>query len=158
MGTGEVCEIPGVGPIPVRVARDRLGDALCHLVITDGVDVTTVCRLGRHIPEALRVALIERDQSCVIDGCGVALGLEFDHWQVDYAQGGTVSLDNLVRLCKHHHRQKTYGGFTLQKSRHGFQLIPPDTPRQPKRPKKKSPRRRPPPPGETEPPLFDPVE
>jgi hypothetical protein len=156
VGTGEVCEIPGVGPVPVQVARDQLGEALLHLVITDGVDVTTVCRLGRHIPDSLRVALIERDRTCVIEGCGTALGLEFDHWQVEYANGGRVSLDNLIRLCKHHHRLKTTKGFTLQETTTGFRLIPPETPRRPKRPRKQTPRKRPPPPGD--PPLFDPEE
>ena len=43
---GEVCEIPGVGPVSVEWARAQLGVALCDLVITDGVDVTTVVRRG----------------------------------------------------------------------------------------------------------------
>ncbi|HEX7443207.1 MAG TPA: HNH endonuclease signature motif containing protein, partial [Acidimicrobiales bacterium] len=90
-----------------------MGDALCDLVITDGVDVTTVCRLGRSVPEALKTAIAERDQRCVVPGCGVALGLERDHWQVDFAKGGVASMDNLARLCTHHHQLKTHHGFAL---------------------------------------------
>ena len=35
----EVCEIVGLGPIPVSVARELLGDAVLKLVITKGIDV-----------------------------------------------------------------------------------------------------------------------
>ncbi len=95
--TGEICEIPGVGPVPLKTARSLMGDAITKLVITSGVDVTTICHLGRSIPSALKTALIERDQTCVVPGCDVAEGLEFDHWGTTFAEGGAVSLDNLVR-------------------------------------------------------------
>ena len=128
---GEVCEIEGVGPIPVDEAIAAMGRALCHLVITDGVDVTTICRMGRNIPLPLALALLERDRTCVVPGCAVTKGLEFDHWQVDYAQGGTISLDNLARLCKHHHRLKTHRGFRLVGGPGQWEFIAPATPKSP---------------------------
>ena len=157
VGDGGICEIPGVGPVSVQVARELMGDALCDLVITNGVDVTTVCRLGRSLPTVLTTAITERDQHCVVPGCGVALGLERDHWQVDFAKGGVASMDNLARLCKHHHQLKTHHGFTLTGGPGQWEWIPPDTPTVTRRPKKKTPRRRPPPTGPplTGPPLFD---
>jgi hypothetical protein len=133
---GEVCEIEGVGPIPVDEAIGAMGRALCHLVITDGVDVTTICRMGRNIPLPLALALLERDRSCVVPGCDVTKGLEFDHWQVDYAHGGTISMENLARLCKHHHRLKTHRGFRLIGGPGHWEFLAPDTPKQPK-PKRK---------------------
>ena len=161
VGEGGICEIPGVGPVSVQVARELMGDALCDLVITDGVDVTTVCRLGRSVPTALATAITERDQHCVVPGCGVALGLERDHWQVDFAKGGVVSMDNLARLCKHHHKLKTHHGFALAGGPGRWEWIPPDTPKVATRKKKKT-GRRPPPPNQTgppdppnDPPLFD---
>jgi hypothetical protein len=129
---GEVCEIEGVGPIPVDEAIEAMGRALCHLVITDGVDVTTICRLGRNIPLPLALALFERDRRCVVPGCAVTTGLEFDHWQVDYAKGGQISMDNLARLCRHHHRLKTHQGFTLIGGPGHWEFLAPDTPKQPK--------------------------
>jgi hypothetical protein len=44
------CEITGIGPVPVRVARHVLGDAIVHLVVTRGRDVATVVHLGRGPP------------------------------------------------------------------------------------------------------------
>ncbi len=135
---GEVCEIEGLGPIPVDEAIATMGRALCHLVVTNGVDVTTISRMGRNIPLPLALALLERDRTCVVPGCDVTKGLEFDHWQVDYAQGGTVSMDNLARLCKHHHRLKTHQGFRLMGGPGQWEFVAPDTPKKPTR----KPRRR----------------
>ena len=51
---GEVCEIPGVGPVPVAHAREVLSHGLLQLVITDGIDVRTVVSTTRHVPRRSR--------------------------------------------------------------------------------------------------------
>ena len=43
----EVCEIAGLGPVPVSTARRVLGESIVKLVITRGVDVLNVTHLGR---------------------------------------------------------------------------------------------------------------
>ncbi len=131
LGPGEICEIPGVGPISLSKAQELLGESLCYLVITDGVDVTTVTRMGRSIPWALKVALCERDQTCVVPGCDVRKGLEFDHWKIDYKDGGQVSLDNLARLCHFHHYQRTYQDFVLSGGTGHWRFDPPARPKPP---------------------------
>jgi hypothetical protein len=150
LGPGEVCEIPGVGPVPVQTARDLLGDALCDLVITNGVDVTTVCHLGRSIPTALDTALLERDRHCVVPGCDVTEGLERDHWIVAFAHGGPATLENLARLCGHHHYLRTHQGFELLGGPGRWRWKPPTTPRPPSGPRgtrrRRTPGRTPPPP------------
>jgi hypothetical protein len=113
IGPGEVCEIPGVGPVSVATARDLMGDALVDLVVTNGVDVTTICHLGRSIPTALRKAVVDRDRTCVVPGCDAAQGLEMDHWGVDFNDDGPASLENIARLCSHHHDLRTHRGFRL---------------------------------------------
>jgi 5-methylcytosine-specific restriction endonuclease McrA len=115
VGPGGRCEIPGVGPIPVEHAHRLLGEALVELIIAHGTDVTTVYSAGRHIPRRVRSALLLRDPRCVVPGCDARLGLENDHWVTDFAKGGLTSLDNLVRICKRHHRDRTHRGFTLDK-------------------------------------------
>src|ERR1700722_5345232 len=132
LSEGEVCEIPGVGPVPIETARSLMGDAITDLVITNGVDVTTVCHLGRSIPRPLKTALMERDQTCVVPGCDVRRGLEIDHWQVSFADGGPATLENLARLCGHHHYLRTHRGFTLDGGPGRWRFSPPKTPKAPK--------------------------
>ena len=113
-GSGQVCEIPGVGPISVETAREVMGNALCRLVITNGVDVTTICNLSRHIPAPIAAALLERDPTCVVPGCNANRYLETDHWQVDFADDGPTAWWNLCHLCSAHHRLKTRGLYILE--------------------------------------------
>jgi hypothetical protein len=156
---GERCEIPGIGPVSVETAIAHLGVALTHLVITDGVDVTTVYSPGRHIPMAIRAALIERDSNCVVPGCDSRLTLENDHWAVDYAKGGPTTLANLARICHRHHQQRTHQGFQLLGGPGKWQWIAPTTPVVPKRPKsKRKPKTKAPPRPDASPPLFDRLE
>jgi hypothetical protein len=110
---GETCEIPGVGPVPLATAVNEVGNAVLRVIITDGVDVRTVCHVGRAIPAHLRTALEDRDEKCVVPGCDVERGLEIDHYQIGFAQDGPTELWNLCRLCKWHHYLKTYSGYAL---------------------------------------------
>jgi len=114
VSSGELCEIAGVGPVPVSTVRSLLPEAFVKVLITDGVDIATVCHVGRSVPAHLRSAIEERDPVCVVPGCDVATGLEIDHWETDFALGGPTSMANLARLCHYHHAMKTYRGFELR--------------------------------------------
>jgi hypothetical protein len=111
---GEICEIPGVGPVPLGRARQMLGDVFLKLVITDGVDVQMVCHAGRHVSSFIDTALQERDHSCVVPGCDAARFLERDHWREEFAEGGPTDLPNLCRLCAKHHGLKHTKGYKLR--------------------------------------------
>ncbi len=111
---GEICEIAGVGPIPVATATEYLGEAFLKLLILDGTEIKTIAHMGRAIPAKLRTAVEERDRVCQVPTCDVTLGLEIDHIK-PFAEGGPASLENLVRLCKRHHLQKTHDGYRLEK-------------------------------------------
>ena len=110
---GETCEIPGVGRVSVAIARAVLGDALLELVITNGIDVSTVITDSRYIRKALNLALEERDPTCVVPGCNATDFLERDHWRKDFAKKGKTAIYNLCRICVFHHRQRTHGGWVL---------------------------------------------
>lgn len=103
---GEICELESHGPVPVGVARRISSDAILKAVVTNSVDITRVAHLGRTIPTHLRTAIETRDRTCVIEGCDIDRHLEIDH-NIPIAVGGPTSLDNLARLCHHHHRHKT---------------------------------------------------
>jgi hypothetical protein len=121
---GEVCEIPGVGPIPVEVARRLAVDSILSVLVTDGVDVTAVAHAGRSIPASVRRALEERDPVCAVPGCGLGEGLEIDHIE-PFAQGGKTTLANLVRLCHWHHYLKTHHRYRLERDDGSWQWIEP---------------------------------
>jgi hypothetical protein len=123
---GETCSIPGFGPVPVSLARTLMGDAILELVITKGVNVTTVISDSRFVRKALRIALEERDPVCVVPGCNRSDPLERDHWQVDYSDKGPTCIDNLCRLCKYHHLQKTHHGWKLDGGPGQWRFYKPD--------------------------------
>jgi hypothetical protein len=61
----------------------------------------------RFVTDAMRLALNARDKGCVI--CG-APPIQCDaHHIVHWALGGPTSLDNLVLMCKHDHRDTHHG-------------------------------------------------
>jgi hypothetical protein len=103
---GEVCEIPGVGPIPVSVAHRLSQDAIYKALITDGTDVLSISHLGRWIPARLRTAVIEAHPECAIEGCHADRHLEIDH-KIPVTEVGPTELANLQRLCHWHHDEKT---------------------------------------------------
>ena len=108
----ECCEIDNQGPIPVAMARDLANDSFLRIVFHEAGDIRAVCHLGRTINQQLRTALVFRDRTCVVPGCGTSFGLEIDHI-VPFAEGGPTTLDNLALLCHHHHFLKTYEGWVL---------------------------------------------
>jgi hypothetical protein len=78
-------------------------------------------RKSRVIPPAMRRALRARDEGCRFPGCTNKYfidGHHIEHW----ADGGETSLDNLVQLCRHHHRLVHEGGFICERHDDG-QLI-----------------------------------
>ncbi len=127
---GEVCEIPGIGPIPVATARALADDAILKVLVTDGVDVLAVAHGGRTIPARLRSALEERDPVCCVPGCGIRRGLEVDH-RIPWAEGGPTTMANLARLCAWHHYLKTHCGYRLAGRPGAWSWLPPEPARPP---------------------------
>jgi hypothetical protein len=105
---GEVCEIPGFGPIPVSEALRHMNDAFLALVLTKGKDVCTVVHLGRQFTELQKTALEWRDPTCVVKGCTCTVRLERDHRE-DWADTRTTRVWAADRLCHQHHLLKTQG-------------------------------------------------
>jgi hypothetical protein len=63
-----------------------------------------VGRRTRLIPPAIRTALVVRDRGCTYPGCDRGPQWTDAHHVRHWADGGGTSLDNLVLLCRHHHR------------------------------------------------------
>ena len=126
----ELCDIAGVGPVPARVARSVLGDAILKLVITKGVDVVNVTHLGRGPSAAQRVALLWASPWCANLACSHSLQIQHDH-RTPWAEVHETSLANIDRLCGPCHRRKTHHGWALVDGKGRRPLVPPDDPRHP---------------------------
>nr|MDQ2839264.1 HNH endonuclease [Actinomycetota bacterium] len=109
---GETCVIDGVGPVPVATVRAMTADAFLAAIVTDSTDIRAVAHTGRQVTARQRTALIVRDPHCVVPACSVRTGLEIDHVAA-WSPTKITTLDQLARLCKHHHHQKTYDGYSL---------------------------------------------
>jgi hypothetical protein len=129
---GELCEIRGVGPVPVSVAEGLLGRSVVHLVITRGVDVLNVTHLGRGPTAAQKIALAWASPGCTAQGCW-RTRTENDHRE-PWAQTRHTRLDELDPLCAHHHDLKTRSGWALVDGTGKRPMVPPDDPRHPKPP------------------------
>jgi len=112
---GELCEVDGAGTVPVPVVTSLIDDSFLACVFTEAGDIRAVSHLGRTINAHLRTALVFRDRCCVVPGCGASYSLEIDHVH-PLELGGRTELDNLALLCRHHHRLKTYEGWTLERT------------------------------------------
>ena len=134
MHDDEVCDIPGIGPIPVATARQLLGDSILKLVITKGTEALNVTHLGRGPNTAQHIALLWKSPTCTVEGC-CRTRVENDHRE-PFATTRHTRLDELDPLCEHHHDQKTRKGWALTEGTGKRPLVPPDDPRHPKnRPK-----------------------
>ncbi|MGB5661008.1 MAG: DUF222 domain-containing protein, partial [Thermoanaerobaculia bacterium] len=79
--------------------------------------ILDVGRRTRTIPTAIRRALTARDEGCQFPGCGLKYceAHHLKHW----ANGGETSLDNLVLLCRRHHRAVHEEGYRIEGSPDG---------------------------------------
>jgi Domain of unknown function (DUF222) len=128
---GETCEIAGVGPVPARVARELLGEAVLKLVVTRGTDVANVTSLGRGPTAAQRVALLWNTPACTNSECDHTLAIQYDH-RTPWAHDRVTELGNLDRLCPRPcHYRKTHEGWALVPGSGRRPLVPPGDPRHP---------------------------
>jgi len=88
-------------------------DAALQVVEEDAVgNVLNIGRRSRIIPAAMSRALSIRDGGCQFPGCcetNFVEGHHIKHW----ANGGDTKLDNLVTLCRYHHRELHRGKFFI---------------------------------------------
>lgn len=131
---GEVCEMPGLGPVPVSVVRAMVesGDAFLAAVVTRGVDVATVAHLGRSPTAHQRTGLQWREPCCVVLGCNQTARLEIDH-RADWADTRITLLELLNGLCHHHRALKTRENWRLVEGTGKRPMVAPGHPDHPDR-------------------------
>ena len=112
-------------PLAAETARRLACDAAIVPLIERAGRPLSVGRKTRSIPPALRRALSSRDRGCRFPGCTNHRTVDAHHIE-HWANGGATSLENLVQLCRHHHRLLHEGGYSVTKAGAGFVFRRPD--------------------------------
>ncbi len=114
--------LDGHQDVPAGTFR-RLACDASRVVMAHDADGTplSVGRRTRTVPPAIRRALRHRDGGCQFPGCHnrFADAHHIKHW----ADGGTTALDNLVLLCRSHHRAVHEGGYLVERTDTGDHLF-----------------------------------
>jgi hypothetical protein len=125
----EAAVLQGVGPIHPETARRIACDAVKTVVTVapdaDGAifwlsPITTpalplsVGRATRTIPAPIRTALVLRDHGCRFPGCDRPPAWTDGHHIIHWADGGPTELENLVSLCRRHHRAVHEQGWRIR--------------------------------------------
>ena len=107
---GRDVQVPGIGPIAPRIAKEIASDAFLNGVIFDGKDLRCFKRWSRDIPVEVRAAL-ELGKPPDFDGircqnCGNHFKTQWDHVHPHVAHG-PASSSNLEPRCWPCHQAKT---------------------------------------------------
>jgi hypothetical protein len=81
-------------------------------------EALNIGRKTRSIPPAIRRALKRRDGGCRFPGCSCTRFVDAHHIQ-HWADGGETKMDNLILLCRRHHRLLHEEGFRLHRAMDG---------------------------------------
>ncbi len=110
-----------LGPIPVDRVPSFLCDATFHAVLLDTLGLPTDLGRGhRHPTPAQRRGLVARDGCCTFPGCDAHVGWLDAHHLRRWIDGGASDLDNLVLLCRRHHRLAHRRGWSLSLGADGW--------------------------------------
>ncbi|MDP2128505.1 MAG: DUF222 domain-containing protein [Pseudohongiella sp.] len=102
-------------PLSPATARRLCCDASLVPALEDASgNVLNIGRKTRAIPPSIRRALQIRDHGCRFPGCCESRYVDAHHVQ-HWCDGGETRLDNLVLLCRHHHRLLHQEGYEIVK-------------------------------------------
>jgi len=114
-GTGAEAEIDEARNVSAETSRRLSCDAgVVQWLENNKGEPLSVGRKTRTIPPAIRRALQRRDQGCRFPGCSCSRFVDAHHIR-HWADGGETCMDNLLLLCRRHHRMVHEGGFGLRR-------------------------------------------
>jgi hypothetical protein len=123
-GLNGQAELEDGGNISAETARRVSCDAgLVHWLDSSssehpGGEPLSIGRKSRTIPPAIGRALKRRDGGCRFPGCTNTHFVDAHHIQ-HWADGGETAMENLVLLCRNHHRLVHEGGFGISQPTRG---------------------------------------
>lgn len=115
----QVKELAEAGEASAETSRRQSCDCgVVHWLENEHGQVLDIGRRSRNITPAIRRALQHRDGGCTFPGCTVRHNVDAHH-VIHWADGGKTALENLVLLCRYHHRLVHEGGFGVSLSAQG---------------------------------------
>ncbi len=115
------------GPVIAPETARRLACDASVVAQAEGPDgtVLSIGRRSRSVPPWMHRALRRRDGGCRFPGCTQTHHVDAHHVH-HWADGGETSLDNLVLLCRYHHRLVHESGFRCEATEDGdFRFLTP---------------------------------
>jgi hypothetical protein len=105
---------PDPGDAPSLAAQLQTAAALLPATLGGApTQPLEVGRTSRVVTAAQRVALVVRDRGCSFPGCDRPPARCEAHHLVHWLHGGPTDLQNLVLVCRAHHRAVHEGGWRL---------------------------------------------
>ena len=112
-----VATMEGIGPIPMKRARELCGGAGDWMRVLTHPETGIVVSVGRdryRPPPELRRLVRWRAETCMAPGCSIpASRCEIDH-NLAWEDGGHTALSNLTPFCKGHHTVKHHGRWCVE--------------------------------------------
>ena len=100
---------------PETIRRLACDCSIVPLIEDADGSALSVGRRTRSVPPAIARALRARDGTCAFPGCENRRFLDAHHI-LHWARGGETSAENLVRLCRRHHRAVHEGGYSVERN------------------------------------------
>jgi uncharacterized protein DUF222 len=114
-GDARRCKLDHTGTVDVATVRRIACDAsVMRVVMTGSSEPIDVGRRTPVVSAGLRRAVVLRDQGCRFPGCTRPQAWTDAYHVVHWTDGGETSLQNLLLLCRPHHRLVHEGGFRLE--------------------------------------------
>jgi hypothetical protein len=116
----------GVGAIPAATLERLACDAdLSEIVVSTSGEALDVGRARRTAPPQMRRALVSRFGGCSWPGCDRPPEWTESHHVEPWSSGGHTKVDNLVLLCRVHHRYVHEDGWRLTVTGEKVEARPP---------------------------------
>ena len=113
-GTGAESELEDGGRVSAETSRRLSCDcSVVHWHEHPNGEPLNIGRKSRIVPPAIRRALQRRDVGCRFPGCTCTRFVDAHHIR-HWADGGETAMENLVLLCRRHHRLVHEEGFGVQ--------------------------------------------
>lgn len=121
------CLDVGGTPSPAALRMLCCDASVVPVVLNGAGQPLDVGRATRTIPDGLRRAVTARDGGCAHPGCDRPPSWSEIHHIQEWAHGGGTRLDNLVMLCRTHHREIHSTGWVVRIAADGIpEFIPPE--------------------------------